>query len=276
MYKHNKKCNQQIRIKEKKGGRTLYKIIALISKFITEEITKKVDIAGQQLADKILDKFELKTHAFSVNQHLREGTKKKNFLQYSIKKIETHEYSRNSLEIKKQRVLFIKSYQFSKVFGVDFIFIDETGFNLTQLRSKGRAYIDEVVKLCKNEKARITHIPPFRCELNPIELVFGFFNRRVHLSPDISSPSTVAPFLDEAFRTVIQQEVLASTNSVVTFVHHLAERKKCLSNKSAITHVKRMVDSHTGDLDDIENMIVFIEGFDNEIEQNAEYFQCYC
>ncbi|KAA6400261.1 MAG: hypothetical protein EZS28_004207 [Streblomastix strix] len=329
--------------KKKRGGRAHYKINPFISKFITEEITKEVDITGQQLADKILDKFELKIHASSVNQHLREGMKKNNFPLYSMKKIETHEYSRNSPEIMDQRVLFIKSYRLSKVYGVDFIFIDETGFNLTQLRSRGRAPIgkrcimkrkcrqiqhlscisaicsrfgviqctfveggvdsktfcifltsllkqivilniinmifvmdnapihktEEVEKLCKNAKARIMHTPLFNCELNPIELVFGFFKRRVHLPPDVSSSSTVIPFLDEAFRTVTQQEVSSSINSVETFVHPLAERKLNLSNQSAITHVKRIIDSYTGDLDDIGNMIVFIDGFDNEIEQNA-------
>ncbi|KAA6384040.1 MAG: hypothetical protein EZS28_020434 [Streblomastix strix] len=117
------------------------------------------------------------------------------------------------------------------------------------------------------------HTPPFSCELNPIELVFGFFKRSVHLPPDISSPYTVVPYLDKAFRTVTQQEVLSSINYVETFVHPLAERKLCLSNQSAITNVQRIIDSYTGDLDDIGNMIVLIEGFDNKIEQNADLIE---
>ncbi|KAA6337985.1 MAG: hypothetical protein EZS28_052737, partial [Streblomastix strix] len=80
---------------------------------------------------------------------------------------------------------------------------------------------EEVEKLCKNAKARIVHTAPFSCELNPIEVVFGFYKRRVHLPPDVASPSTVVPFLDKAFRTVTQQEVSSSINSVETFVHPL-------------------------------------------------------
>ncbi|KAA6371672.1 MAG: hypothetical protein EZS28_032801 [Streblomastix strix] len=253
---------------------------------------------------------------------------KQEFPQFTLKKLEIHELARNDQEILAKRVDYILQHRVLKVTGTHLIYIDETGFLLTEMRSRGRAPIgesaityafvviqttfvhgnvdstifcvfitsllqtfqqfgikkatavmdncpihktDAVLKLCKEANINIQYTPHYTCELNPIELVFGFFKHRVNVPVDISSPSAIVPFLDAALRTVTQEEVASCINFVEEFVFPLAERKEQLSKNLAISHIKEKIAS-LEDISKIGNMMVFIEDFndDNEIVAVAE------
>ncbi|KAA6393542.1 MAG: hypothetical protein EZS28_010931 [Streblomastix strix] len=118
-----------------------------------------------------------------------------------------------------------------------------------------------VYKLCKEAKVSIYHTPPFSCELNPIELVFGFLKRRVFLPLDVSSAVSAVPHFDAAFRQVSQQEVASSISMVEEFIMPLAERGIILSKKVAVSHVKDMIKASNNDLNQIGNLLCFEEEY---------------
>ncbi|KAA6365453.1 MAG: hypothetical protein EZS28_039020 [Streblomastix strix] len=143
--------------KLKRGGLVYQKITPKISRIISEEITKNVNISGAKLSVKILQMTQVKLHGYSINHHLRYGMIKNNFPLYSMKKIETHELSSNDDQIKDQRVEYVNTYRLLKVTGVDFIFIDEICFNLNQLRSRGRAPICQRC-IVRRKSRKIEHL----------------------------------------------------------------------------------------------------------------------
>ncbi|KAA6375455.1 MAG: hypothetical protein EZS28_029018 [Streblomastix strix] len=331
--------------KIKKGGEVYRILTPDISKFMQNQITQTKKVTGIQLSEKILDIKKVKIHPTSINLHIRKGMIKQGFPQFTLKNLEIHELARNDYEILAKRVDYTLQHRVLKVTGTHLIYIDETGFLLTEMRSRGRAPIgerciihrrarrvehiscisaityafgviqttfvhgnvdstifcvfitsllqsfqqfgikkatavmdncpihktDAVLKLCKEANINIQYTPPYSCELNPIELVFGFFKHRVNVPVDVSSPSAIVPFLDAALRTVTQEEVASCISFVEEFVFPLAERKEQLSKNLAISHIKEKIAS-LEDISKIGNMMVFIEDFndDNEIVAVAE------
>ncbi|KAA6381826.1 MAG: hypothetical protein EZS28_022647 [Streblomastix strix] len=82
---------------------------------------------------------------------------KQGFPQFTLKKLEICKLARNDQEILAKRVDYTLQHRVLKVTGTHLIYIDETGFLLTEMRSRGRPPIGERCNIHRRAR-RVEHI----------------------------------------------------------------------------------------------------------------------
>lgn len=121
----------------KRGGAVIRKLGQSESNLLYNEIMNNSQIKGHELQKK-LEQSELnkKVSVSTINRHLRsEAMENFGFPMFTVKRVRPIQKQRNSIEVKKERLDFIKQYKISNAQGEEFIFIDEVPLKLgTQYR----------------------------------------------------------------------------------------------------------------------------------------------
>lgn len=120
----------------KRGGcrQNTVKVTAEVTAAVTQMVDNNCSVTLKQITNKMYDEHNIRLSSTSINRILTGSL-------YSMKKMQLMPEARNSADNKRKRQVYATWFQ--GVSDEDFIFIDESGFDLWQARVRGRSHIGE-------------------------------------------------------------------------------------------------------------------------------------
>ncbi|KAA6385627.1 MAG: hypothetical protein EZS28_018844 [Streblomastix strix] len=202
---------------KKRGGDLYEKISPKISLQMSQMISKDATLTSKQIKTAIQKSDGIILSESNINRHIRKGIERHMLSKITIKKLQVLEEARNSEETKDDRIRYIQNYNGKKLTGGEIIIIDESSFELLELRNRGRSTIGTPA-ITNRKRQKIKNITA----VTSICSSFGV----LHITFIVGSNNsdTFILFLDSLFDVIqkkgLNQCILIMDNSLI---HHTEE-----------------------------------------------------